>query len=48
MILSGGCLGRFLGLLIKNVIERLTKYVLISLGLAASASTADAAIHKKP
>ena len=46
MILSGGCLGRFLRLLIKDVIKRLTKSILISLGLAASVSAADAAIHK--
>ena len=54
MIQSGAFLGRLLcsllktGLaLIKNVIKPLAKSVLISLGLTATASTADAGIHKK-
>ena len=54
MIQSGGFLGRLLdpllktGLpLIKNVIKPLVKSVLIPLGLTASASAADAGIHKK-
>ena len=54
MIQSGGFLGRFLspllkaGLpLMKNVIKPLTKSVLIPLGLTATASAADAGIHKK-
>ena len=54
MIQSGGFLGRLLGLLlktglplIKNVIEPLAKSVLIPLGLTATASPADAGIHKK-
>ena len=54
MIQSGGFLGRLLGLLlktglplIKNVIEPLAKNVLIPLGLTATASPADAGIHKK-
>ena len=54
MIQSGGFLGRLLGLLlktrlplIKNVIKPLAKSVLIPLGLTASASAADAGIHKK-
>ena len=49
MIQSGGFLGRLLGLLlktglplIKNVIKPLGKSVLISLGLIAAASAADA------
>ena len=52
MIQSGGLLGRLLGPLlktglplIKNVIKLLAKGVLISLGLAAAASAADAGIH---
>ena len=54
IILSGGFLGRLLGLLlkswlplIKNVIKPLTKSILIPLGLIAEASAADAGIHKK-
>ena len=54
MIQSGGffviLLGQLLktGLpLIKNVIKSLAKSVLISLGLTAAASAADAGIHKK-
>ena len=54
IIESGGFLGRLLGpllktglLLIKNVIKPLAKSVLISLGLTAAASAADAGIHKK-
>ena len=54
MIQSGGFLGRLLGPLlktglplIKNVIKSLAKSVLISLGLTAAASVADAGIHKK-
>ena len=54
MIQSGGFLGRLLGSLlkiglslIKNVIKPLAKSVLISLGLTAAASAADAGIHKK-
>ena len=54
MIQSGGFFGRLLGpllktglLLIKKVIKPLAKSVLISLGLTAAASTADAVIHKK-
>ena len=54
MIQSGGFLGRLLGPLlktglplIKNVIKPLAKSVLISLGLTAAASVADAGIHKK-
>ena len=54
MVQSGGCLGRFLGpllktglLLIKNIVKSLAKSVLISLGLTAEASAADAGIHKK-
>ena len=54
MIKSGGFLGRLLGPLlkiglplIKNVIKPLAKSVLISLGLTAAASAADAGIHKK-
>ena len=50
----GGFLGRLLGLLlktglplIKNVIKPLAKSVLISLGLTAAESAADAGIHKK-
>ena len=54
MIQSGGFLGRLLGPLlktglplIKNVIKPLAKSVLISLGLTAAESAADAGIHKK-
>ena len=54
MIQSGGFLGRLLGPLlktglplIKNVIKALAKSVLIPLGLTATASAADAGIHKK-
>ena len=54
MIQSGGLLGRLLGPLlktglplIKNVIKILAKSVLIPLGLTATASAADAGIHKK-
>ena len=54
MIQSGGFLGRLLGTLlktglplIKNVIKPLAKSVLIPLGLTATASAADAGIHKK-
>ena len=54
MIKSGGFLGRLLdpllktGLpLIKNVIQLLAKSVLIPLGSTATASAADAGIHKK-
>ena len=53
MIHSGGFLGRLLGPLlktglplIKNVIKPVAKRVLISLGLTAAASAADAGIHK--
>ena len=53
MIQSGGFLGRLLGpllktglLLAKNTIKPLTKSLLISLGLTAAASAADARIHK--
>ena len=52
MIHSGGFLGRLLGPLlktglplIKNVIQPLTKTVLIPLGLTAAASAADVRIH---
>ena len=51
---SGGFLGRLLGLLLKTglpligiVVKLLAKSVLIPLGLTASASATDAAIHKK-
>ena len=51
---SGGFLGRLLGPLLKTrlplmktVIEPLAKSVLVSLGLTAAASAADAGIHKK-
>ena len=51
---SGGFLGRLLGpllktglLLIGSVLKLLAKSVLIPLGLTASASATDAAIHKK-
>ena len=54
MIQSGGFLGKLLGPLLKtrlplmkNVITPLVQSVLISLGLTAAASAADAAIHKK-
>ena len=54
MIQSGGFLGRVLGPLlktglplIKNVSKPLAKSVLIPLGLTATASAADAGIHKK-
>ena len=54
MIQSGGFFGRLLGTLIKpglplinNVIKPLAKIVLIPLGVTASASAADAGIHKK-
>ena len=54
IIQSGGFLGKLLGpllktglSLIKNVIKPLAKSVLISLGLTAAASAADAGIHKK-
>ena len=54
MIQSRGFLGKFLGPLLriglplmKSVIQPLAKSVLITLGLTAAASAADAAIHKK-
>ena len=54
MIQSGGFLGILLGPLLKtrlplmkSVINPLTKIVLIPLGLTATASAADAGIHKK-
>ena len=54
MIQSGGFLGKLLGPLlktglplIKNVITPLAKSVLVSSGLTAAASAADAGIHKK-
>ena len=54
MIQSGGFLGKLLGPLLKtglplmkSVIKPLAKSVLIPLGLTASASAADAGIHKK-
>ena len=54
MIQSGGFLGKLLGPLLKtglplmkNVTTRLTKGVLIPLGLTAAALAADAGIHKK-
>ena len=54
IIQSGGFLGKLLGPLLKtglplrkNVIKPLAKSVLISLGLTAAASAADAGIHKK-
>ena len=54
MIQSGGFVGKLLGPLLKtglpmtkNVITPLAKSVLIPLGLTASASAADAGIHKK-
>ena len=54
MIQSGGFLGRLLSPLlktglpiIKNVTKPLAKSFLITLGLTAAASAADAGIHKK-
>ena len=54
MIEYGGFLGRLLGPLLraglplmKSVIKALAKSVLVTLGLAAVASAADAGIHKK-
>ena len=54
MVQSGRFAGRLLGPLLKtklplmkNVIKPLAKSVLISLGLTAAASPADAGIHKK-
>ena len=54
MIQSGRFLGKLLGPLLRialslmeNVIKPLAKSVLISLGLTAAASAADAGIHKK-
>ena len=54
MIQSGGFLSRLLGPLLrtrlplmKNGIQPLAKSALISLGLTAAASAADAGIHKK-
>ena len=54
MIQSRGLLGRLLGPLlktglplIKNIIKPLAKSILISSGLTAAASAADARIHKK-
>ena len=54
MIQSGGFVGKLLGPLLKtglpmtkNVITPLAKSVLIPLGLTATASAADAGIHKK-
>ena len=54
MIQSGGFLGKLLGPLLKtglplmkNVLTPLAKSVLISLGLSAAASAADAGIHQK-
>ena len=54
IIMSGGCLGKLLGPLLKaglplieNVIKPLAKSILIPLGLTAAASAADAGIHKK-
>ena len=54
IIQSGGLLSKLLGPLletglplIKNVIKPLNKSVLISLGLTAAPSAADAGIHKK-
>ena len=51
---SGGFLGRLLGLLLKtglpliaDVLKPLAKSLLIQLGLTATASATDAAIHKK-
>ena len=54
MIQSGGFLGRLPGPLlktglpvVKTVVQPLAKSVLITLGLTAEASVADAGIHKK-
>ena len=54
MIQSGRFLGRLLGPLpktglplMKNVIQSLAKKYLISLGLTATVSAADAGVHKK-
>ena len=54
IIQSGGFLARLFGLilktgltLIKNVIKPLAESALITLGLTAAASAADAGIHKK-
>ena len=54
MIQSGGLLGRLLDLLLKtglslmkNVIQALSKSVLIPFGLTVAASAADAGIHKQ-
>ena len=54
MIQSGGFIGRLLGplvktglLLMKSVIQLLSKNVLIPLGLTAAASAAYVGIHKK-
>ena len=54
IIQSGGFFGRLLGPLlktglplIKNVVKPLAKSILIPLGLTATASAADAGIHKK-
>ena len=54
MIQSGRFLGKLLGPLlksglplIKRVIKPLAKIILITLGLTAAASAADARIHKK-
>ena len=50
MVQSGGFLGRLLGPLLKTglpLIKSLAQSVLISLGLTAAASAADAGIHKK-
>ena len=53
IVQSGRFLGRLLGpllktgLLMNNVIKPLAKSFLIPLGLTASASAADAGIHKK-
>ena len=54
MMQSGGFLGRLLGPLLKtglplmkNVIQLLAKSVLITLGLTAAASAADAGLYKK-
>ena len=54
IIQSGGFLGRLLGPLLrtglplmKSVIKTLAKSVLLSLGLTAAASAADAGMHKK-
>ena len=54
MIQSGGFLGRLLGPLLrtelplmKNVIKPLAESLLVSVGLTAAASVADAGMHKK-